>query len=505
MAGTAVRRQAPGDEPVTTDIPARMDRLPWVRWHWVVIVALGITWILDGLEVTIVGSIAAVLTNRQTLALTDAQVGLAGTIYIVGAVIGAIFFGYLTDRLGRKRLFMITLLMYLLATIATAFSWSAWAFFVFRFFTGGGIGGEYAAINSAIDELIPARVRGWTDLAINGSWWVGTAAGAAATIVLLNPNFLPVDVGWRVAFALGAILGFCVLLIRRFLPESPRWLMVHGRQDEAEKVVREIEQRVRREAGEDLPEPDEEPIEIHPRSHTPVGEILRTMFKQNGKRTVLGLSLMTGQAFAYNAVFFTYGLMLTTFFKVSDSSVPYFILPFAVGNFIGPLTIGRLFDTVGRKSMIAGTYILSGLLLAITGWMFANTAFFNEISLTIAWSIIFFFASTGASAAYLTVSEIFPLEVRANAISFFYAFGTGIGGAIGPLLFGALVGSGSRSNVLIGYLIGAALLVVAGGIEIWLGVNAEQRPLEDVARPLSAEGGDRAADEEGEAPAKQAS
>jgi MFS family permease len=465
-----------------------MDRLPWTRWHWLVVVALGITWILDGLEVTIVGSIAAVLTRPQTLDLSATQVGLAGTLYILGAVTGAISFGYLTDRLGRKRLFMWTLVLYLLATVATAFSWNAASFFVFRFLTGMGIGGEYSAVNSAVDELIPARVRGWADLAINGSWWVGTAAGAALTILLLNPNFLSVDVGWRLSFGLGATLGVAVLLVRRVLPESPRWLIIHNRVREAERVVGQIEERVMRDAGVRSLPPPKRTIELRPREHTPVREILRTMFKDHLRRTIVGLSLMSGQAFIYNATVFTFGLVLTRFLGAADQNVGYYMLPFALGNFLGPLTLGRLFDAIGRKVMITSTYVVSGLLLVGLGWLFDQRILVTSaLSFTIGLSIVFFFASAGASSAYLTVSEIFPLEIRAIAIAFFYAFGTGLSGAIGPLLFGALVDTGNRFDVFIGYCIGAAVMVAAGIVEALLGVPAERRSLEDVARPLSAQ------------------
>jgi len=483
------RREREGQEVVETDVPQRMDRLPWSRWHWLVVVALGVTWVLDGLEVTIVGAIASVLQRKDTLALSDTDVGLAGSVYILGAVIGAFGFGYLTDRLGRKKLFMWTLLLYLCATVATAFSWGVTSFFVFRFLTGMGIGGEYAAINSATEELNPARVRGRVELAINGSWWAGTAAGAALTLVVLNPALFDPNVGWRLAFGLGAILGLGVLLIRRLLPESPRWLMTHNREEEAEQVVGDIERQVKEYTGRDeLPEPEGDPIEIRPRDHTPVREILATMFRDNRKRTTLGLVLMAAQAFIYNAVFFTFGLVLTTFFKVPDQSVGLYILPFAVGNFLGPFVLGPLFDSVGRRKMIALSYITSGVLLAVTGWMFANEILFTtDWSITIAWSVIFFFASAGASAGYLTVSEIFPLEIRANAIAFFFAIGTGLGGIIGPFLFGKFIDSGSKGWVAVGYGIGAAAMILAGLVEVWLGVDAERQPLEQVAEPLSAE------------------
>jgi MFS family permease len=485
--GARVERD--GQEVVETDVPQRMDRLPWSRWHWLVVIALGVTWVLDGLEVTIVGAIASVLQRPDTLSLSATDIGLAGSIYIVGAVVGAFTFGYLTDRLGRKRLFMWTLLLYLVATVATAFSWAAIPFFVFRFFTGMGIGGEYAAINSATEELNPARVRGRVELAINGSWWAGTAAGAALTLIVLNPAWFSPDVGWRLAFGLGAVLGLGVLLIRKLLPESPRWLMTHNREEEAEEVVSDIERQVKEYTGRsELPEPEGDPIEIHPRDHTPPREIFRTMFRDDRKRTLLGLTLMAAQAFVYNAVFFTFGLVLTTFFKVPDQSVGLYILPFAVGNFLGPFLLGPLFDSIGRRTMIAFSYIASGVLLAVTGWMFSQGILFTSgWSITIAWSIIFFFASAGASAGYLTVSEIFPLEIRANAIAFFFAIGTGIGGIIGPLLFGKLIETGKESMVAVGYWIGAGAMILAGLVEAMIGVDAEQRPLEEVAQPLSAE------------------
>jgi MFS family permease len=485
--GARVERD--GQEVVETNVPQRMDRLPWSRWHWLVVIALGVTWVLDGLEVTIVGAIASVLQRKDTLALSDTEIGLAGSVYILGAVLGAFVFGYLTDRLGRKRLFMWTLLLYLAATVATAFSWSVAPFFLFRFLTGMGIGGEYAAINSATEELNPARVRGRVELAINGSWWAGTAAGAALTLLVLNPHLFGPDLGWRLAFGLGAVLGLGVLLIRRLIPESPRWLMTHNREDEAQKVVADIERQVKESTGRSrLPEPEGDPIEIHPRDHTPMREIFRTMFVDNRKRTTLGLTLMAAQAFVYNAVFFTFGLVLTTFFKVPDGSVGLYILPFAVGNFMGPFLLGPLFDSIGRRKMIAFSYITSGVLLAATGWMFsAGIVFTTGLSITLAWSVIFFFASAGASAGYLTVSEIFPLEIRANAIAFFFAIGTGVGGVIGPFLFGKLIDTGKESMVAVGYFIGAAAMIVAGLVEALIGVDAERQPLEEVAQPLSSE------------------
>lgn len=469
---------------VKTNIPARMDRLPWSGWHWLVVISLGITWILDGLEVTIVGSIASVLKDQHTLRLSDVEVSSAGSAYLIGAVIGAVFFGRMTDKLGRKKLFMITLAVYLLATIATAFSFNFFWFAACRFLTGMGIGGEYAAINSAIDELIPARARGWTDLAINSTWWVGTAVGAAATTVLLNPSILPVDLGWRLAFGMGAVLGLAILLVRRYVPESPRWLMMHGRFDEADAVVDMIEHEVMKEDHiQSLPEP-EGFISIRPQGTVSFSQIAHTMFKQYPGRSLLGFSLMVGQAFLYNAIFFTYSLVLTTFYHIPAASVGLYLIPFAIGNILGPMTIGRLFDTIGRRTMISFTYIISGILLTITGWLF-TLGLLNAVTQTICWSIIFFFASAGASSAYLTVSEVFPLETRALAIAFFYAIGTAAGGVFSPLLFGALIQSGKAQNVFYGDLVGALLMAGAGVVEIFFGVNAERQSLESIARPLS--------------------
>lgn len=471
---------------VTSDIPGRLDRLPWSRFHWLVVAGLGVTWILDGLEVTIIGAIGSVLEEPATLDLSSVEVGLAGTIYLAGAVIGALTFGELTDRLGRKRLFSVTLGLYLAATVATAFSFDVVSFYAFRFATGLGIGGEYAAINSAIDELIPARVRGWTDLAINGSYWLGAAVGAAATLLFLDPDIFPSDLGWRIPFAVGAILGLLILLVRRALPESPRWLLTHGRVDEAEQVVRGIEERVRRSAGvERLPEPTGGTITVEPRRTIGFATIARTMVRDYPRRTVLGLSLMIAQAFFYNAIFFTYSLVLTKFYGISAGDTGTFLIPFAVGNFLGPLLLGRLFDTLGRRPMIAGTYIASAILLAVTGLLF-EAGSLDATTQTIAWSVVFFFASAGASAAYLTVSESFPLEMRAMGIALFYSAGTAAGGLAAPALFGALIETGSRANVLIGYLIGAALMALAGLVELAYGVRAERRSLEDVATPLTA-------------------
>ncbi|UUT36266.1 MFS transporter [Microbacterium elymi] len=470
---------------ISTRIPARLDRLPWSRWHWLVVVGLGTVWILDGLEVTIVGAIASRLTEKSSgLGLTSAQVGQAAAIYVAGACVGALVFGYLTDRFGRKRLFILTLGLYLLATVATAFSFTPLFFFVCRFFTGAGIGGEYAAINSAIDELIPARRRGVVDLAINGSYWLGTAFGAVLTVFLLNTAIFPAGIGWRIAFGLGAVLGLTILLVRRNVPESPRWMFIHGRDEDAERQVAEIEATVQDDTGRELDEvPEDQAIEIHQRRSTGFGEIAKTAITRYPKRFVLGLSLFIGQAFLYNAVFFTYALVLTKLLGVPSDIAPWTLVPIAIGNFLGPLLLGRLFDSVGRKVMISASYIGSGILLVVTGILF-DARVLDAVWLTVCWVIVFFFASAGASAAYLTVSEIFPMETRAMAIAFFYAVGTGLGGIIGPLLFGEFVSMGI-SAVALGYFIGAGLMIAAGLVEVFLGVNAERRSLEDIAAPLS--------------------
>jgi MFS family permease len=486
MTATADTASPGATETFETKIPARLDRLPWSRWHWLVVFALGTVWILDGLEVTIVGSIGAILKEQATLGLSSGQIGLLGSVYVAGAVTGALGFGYLTDRLGRKRLFFVTLAVYTAATAASAFAWDFWSFFAFRFVTGMGIGGEYAAINSAIDELIPARVRGWVDLAINGSFWLGTVGGASVSLLLLDEGLIPVEYGWRVAFATGAVLAAIILVTRRLLPESPRWLMIHGRGEEAEKIVGSIEERVQRETGEELDEP-EQSIEIEPREHTSFVEIARTMFKDYPSRTLLAFSLMAAQAFFYNAVFFTYAIILSDFFDVKPGHVPLYLIPFALGNFLGPLLVGRLFDVVGRRTMIAASYIVSGIGMAVIAWFFSRGSF-GPTSLTIAYSIVFFIASSGASSAYLTVSEIFPLEIRAMAIAFFYAIATGAGGIAGPAIYGALVGTGDEGVLALGFVAAAALMAGAGVIEAVIGVPAEQESLEDVAEPLSANG-----------------
>jgi MFS family permease len=479
---------------ITTNIPARMDRLPWSRWHWLVVVGLGTVWILDGLEVTIVGSLSDALKPEGTgLGLSNFDIGLAGAVYVAGACTGALFFGQLTDRFGRKRLFLITLGVYLVGTVLTAFSMNPMWYFACRFVTGAGIGGEYAAINSAIDELIPAKYRGRVDVAINGSFWLGAAAGSLLTVPLLDPTIVAADIGWRLAFALGAILGLGILLVRRNVPESPRWLFIHGRDQEGNEIVEGIERRVSEE-GHDLPDVDES-ITIRQRKTIGIGTIARTVFTLYPKRTILCFSLFVGQAFLYNAFFFTFGDVLGSFeqLKVDPSKVGYYIAVFAASNFIGPLVLSPLFDSLGRVTMIASTYIISGVLLAVTGFMLGSL---NGMTLTLMGAITFFFASAGASAAYLTASEVFPMETRALCIAFFYAIGTAAGGIAGPLLFGALIDNAvptqDLSLINVGYLVGAVLMVAGGIVELLLGVRAEKQTLENIAKPLTAEDEPRA-------------
>lgn len=471
---------------ITTDIPARLDRLPWSRFHWMVVIGLGTVWILDGLEVTIVGSMSDALKDAKTgLGMSSADVGMAGAIYVAGACLGALFFGQLTDRMGRKKLFLITLGVYTVATVATAFSMTIWWYFAARFVTGAGIGGEYAAINSAIDELIPKKYRGRVDVAINGSFWIGAAGGALLTIPLLDPTIVPAEWGWRLAFALGAILAVGILVVRRHVPESPRWLFIHGREDEGEEIVRGIEHRVGEDVG-DLPEADDDAITIRQRTTISIPTIARTVFTLYPRRSVLCLTLFIGQAFLYNAFFFTYGDTLSTFLDVKQTG--WYLAVFALCNFAGALLLGPLFDSWGRVRMIAGTYILSGVLLGVAGTMLGDL---NAVTLTVFGSVVFFFASAGASAAYLTASEVFPMETRALCIAFFYAIGTAAGGISGPLLFGRLIENATAdkdiTGIAVGYFIGAALMIIGGVTEIVLGVKAEGRSLESIAQPLTAE------------------
>ena len=466
-----------------TDIPARLDRLPWSRFHLLLVVALGITWILDGLEVTIVGSIGPILQRPAALHISSAQLGAAASFYVCGAVGGALLSGAITDRLGRRHVFYLTLCVYLAGVLLSALSWNFWSFALFRMLTGVGIGGEYSAVNSAIDELIPARFRGRIDLIVNGSFWFGAAAGAGVSVLILNPRWLPPTLGWRLGFALGGLLGLSVLALRRLVPESPRWLVTHCRAEEAERTVTAMEAEVVRLTGRSLA-PAEGSLQVHPRRAFGLGTMFRSMLVRYRRRSVLSVVLMVAQAFLYNAVFFTYGLVLTRFYHVPDRRVGLYMLTLAIGNLCGPILLGPLFDTLGRRRMISGTFALSALLLLLTAALF-DAGVLSAVTQTIAWMLIFFFASAAASSAYLTASEVFPLETRALAIACAYALGTALGGSLSPLLFGWLIGSGSSARVSGGYLLAALLMLAAALTELKLGVDAERRSLESIAEPLS--------------------
>ncbi|WP_428396142.1 MFS transporter [Lichenicoccus sp.] len=467
---------------VRTTVPARLDRLPWSRFHMLVVVALGITWILDGLEVTIVGSLGPVLQQHNTLALTPANVGSAASLYVVGAVVGALVFGWLTDKVGRKAIFSLTLGVYIAGVLLSACSWNFVSFALFRFITGLGIGGEYSAINSAIDELIPARLRGRVDLIVNGSFWAGAALGAGGSIFLVGGDILPVGLGWRFGFAIGGVLGLIVIVLRRWVPESPRWLCTHGRVAEGERITDEIEQRVCRN-GLRLSDVHETML-VHTRERFGFRAVLRQMLGAYRSRSVLALVLMIAQAFLYNAVFFTYGLVLVRYEHVPGGDVGLFILPLAISNFIGPLLLGPLFDTIGRRRMIFASYGIAGILMLLVAALFAAHRL-DALTQTLGWVAVFFFASAASSSAYLTASEVFPLEIRALAIALFYAIGTVIGGAAAPWLFGELIEVGGAGPLALGYVGAAVLMLIAAIVALVLGVDAEGKSLESIAPPLS--------------------
>jgi MFS family permease len=469
-------------------IPARIDRLPWAPFHTRMVMALGVAWVLDGLEITIAGAIGAVLTEKGTLHLTSGTVGFIATVYLLGEVFGALLFGKLSDALGRKNLFIVTLGVYLAGNAATALVWgndtlAIGLLFLTRFVAGMGIGGEYAAINSAIDEMMPARYRGRVDIAVNGTYWAGAILGTLGELFLLNA--LPHSIAWRVGFLIGPALGLCIWNLRRHLPESPRWLIMHGREQEAEDNIAFIEREVRGTGAAELPPIDDsKAIDIKPQDPVNFVHLAKVLFVQYTSRSILSATLMITQSFLYNAIFFTYTLVLTKVYGINSSLAPAFLIAFAVGNLAGPLVLGHLFDSLGRRKMIAGTYILSGALLALSAIAF-QAGLLNAYTQTACWCVIFFFASSGASAAYLTVSEIFPMEIRAQAIALFFAIAQCFG-AFGPWFYGRLIGSGADHGALtLGYLIGAGVMVVGGLVEVFLGIDAEGKSLEDVANPLS--------------------
>jgi MFS family permease len=482
---TPQRDVQPRPPPIRSTVPARLDRLPWSGFHWRVIIALGITWVLDGVEITIAGSIADRLRDQGSLGFSSSQVGLGASLYLLGEVCGALFFGRMTDKVGRRRLFILTLGIYLLGNALTAFSLNFLFFAVARFIAGAGIGGEYAAINSAIDELIPAPYRGRTDLAVNGTYWLGAMIGAGANVFFLNPQLFGVDLGWRLALLIGPVIGILIWPLRRHIPESPRWLLTHGRAEEAERIADEIEREVAAKGVELAPVGEDRAIELSPRGELSYPELARLVLRDYRRQSVVGFSLMATQAFLYNAIFFTYALILADFYGIAADKVPYFIFPFALGNLLGPILLGRYFDTIGRRAMVGGSYCVAAVLLFVTGWLF-NEAVLTATTQTLLWCIVFFFASAAASSAYLTVSEIFPIEFRAQAIAFFFAMSVLVGGVVAPWLFATLIGAGSdRGRVFVGYAVASILMLIGGLIEFVWGVDAERRSLEDVATPLS--------------------
>jgi MFS family permease len=484
-------------------VPARMDRLPWTKFHWLVVIGLGVSWILDGLEIQIVSLIAGPLTDPNTLGLTTGEAGFLGSMYLIGEVVGALVFGRLTDKLGRKKLFIITLAVYLIGSGMGGFAWDYWSLLFCRFVAGLGIGGEYTAINSAIDELIPSKYRGRVDIAVNGTYWAGAAIGSAIGLYLFSSH-VPINWGWRIGFFIGPVLGLVIIFIRRTIPESPRWLMTHGRNDEAERTVDEIEERVKADGAELKPVDESKAIEVVETPRLGFIELTRIFFGTYPKRSIYGFTMMVTQAFLYNAIFFSYALVLKVFYHVPAGSIPYYFFPFAIGNLLGPLLLGHLFDVVGRRKMILATYGGSGILLLVAAWLFHAGAL-SAVTQTVVWSVIFFFASAGASSAYLTVSEIFPLELRGQAISYFFALAQGAGGVVAPWLFGHLIGGANNTNVdktplAWGYAVGAVIMIIGGLVAWFIGVNSERQSLEDIAQPLSVrsrpEGGVTAAAED---------
>lgn len=473
-------RTEAAESPTTSLVPARMDRLPWTKFHWSVVVGLGVSWILDGLEIEIVASAGF----QHTLHMSSAQVGLTGTVYLVGEVVGALVFGRLADRLGRKKFFIITLAVYLFGSGIAGFSTAIWFLFVFRFIAGLGIGGEYTAINSAIDEIIPSHYRGRVDIAINGTYWGGAALGAVANIFLLNHSLIAIDWGWRIGFFIGPFLGIIIIFLRRHIPESPRWLLTHGYADQAEKTVGDIEERVRNDGYELSEVPEDKAISVVPSKKGSFIDIVKVFFVKYPRRTLVSFAMMVTQSFLYNAIFFSYALVLQNFYGTSPSSTQYFFFPFAIGNLLGPLVLGPLFDTIGRRKMIFGTYAIAGIVLAVSA-VFFQQGMLNAVTQTAFWCVSFFFASAGASAAYLTVSETFPLELRGQAISYFFAIGQ-IAGASGPIIFGSLIGNGkSTVGLTYGYYLGAAVMIAGGIVALIFAFDAERKSLEDITDPLS--------------------
>ncbi|MBP2299730.1 MFS transporter [Azospirillum picis] len=488
---TATHNAAPAPQAVRSLVPARMDRLPWARFHWLVVVGLGVSWILDGIEIQLISASG----YKDSLGMSSAEVGFAGTIYLIGQVVGALVFGRLTDRWGRKRLFITTLAVYLVASGVAGLAWTPWFLYVWRFVAGMGIGGEYAAINSAVDELIPARYRGRVDIAINGTYWAGAMIGAVGSVFLLDHSLVPEAIGWRIAFFIGPLLGLVIIRLRRHIPESPRWMVTHGLEEEAERIVDDIEAGVRAQGKPLEPVDRRRAMCVIPEDSVSFAQMAEVFFRQYPSRTFLGVTMMITQSFLYNAIFFTYALVLQNFYHLDPSQTALYFFPFAAGNLLGPLLLGPLFDTVGRRRMIFGTYLLSGTVLLVSAVLFRQGVLTANTH-TVFWCVSFFFASAGASSAYLTVSEIFPLEVRAQAISYFFAVGQVVG-SVGPLLFGWLVGTGSEREPLFwGYVLGAVVMMFGGVVALVYGVDAEGRGLEEIAEPLTKAGRERGFEEE---------
>jgi MFS family permease len=444
-----------------------------------VVAVLSVTWLLDGLEGSLGGSLAGALKGSSGLSFTDGELGLISSFYLAGAVAGALIFGYLADRFGRRKLFTWTLLLYVCATAATGLSWNLFGFTLFRVLTGAGIGGEYAAINSAVDEIVPARLRGRIDLWINGTFWVGIILGGVACTVFLSPLMFRNELGWRLAFFTGVPLGVLVLFMRRYIPESPRWLIAHGGTNAAELVMASIESSVARQFGKRAIACDSIRLPVY--AESTFRRALRLVVGPYRRRSLLCFGLMAAQAFFYNSVFFSLALVLLRYYGLPAARVGFFFIPIAAANCLGPMLLGPLFDTIGRKRMIAATYCASGVLLFVGSWLFYADRL-TLVSQVAWWSAIFFFASTAASSAYLTVSEVFPQEIRASAIAIFYAFGTIAGGVFGPLIFGRILGSGTRGLLFVGYGFGALVMVATGLAQARWGIAAERRSLEELTR-----------------------
>ena len=464
-------------EALETNIPLRLDRLPWSRWHLRIVIALGITWLLDGLEGGVGGSLSGALKQPGTLGFSDAQLGLSSTFYLLGTVLGALFFGYLADRCGRRKLFLWTLTVYVCATCLTAFSWNLLTFTLCRTLTGAGIGGEYAAITSAVDELIPARLRGTIDMIINSTFWIGVMLGTLVATTFLSDHVFGLRLGWRLAFFSGLPIALVVLYLRRHLPESPRWLLTHGDRNQAEIVTREIEALASQ--GGKILTPVTATVHI-PRGSTDVLRNTAHLFTGPRKgRAILCLGIMIAQSFFYNSVFFSTSLVLLRFYGVSAAHVGYIFLPIALTNFLGPALLGRFFDTIGRRIMVSASFCLTGIVFLIASVLF-ETGRLGVVSQVAWWAAAFFFAASAAGSAYLTTSELFPQQVRATAIAFFYAAGTLFGGVLGPVIFGTLLNRGIRRHIVYGYIATAIVMILAGIAQAIWGVSAEGKPLEDV-------------------------